>query len=208
MMRALLLLATIPTVIYAKDELVTPSCAAPASVEPRAPRKFGGDRIVFAPGTDRPIGMATLHEQYGLTVSYPANNWNLSDGVLVGVLTPAQIAELRCDPIVARIVLGPRTPESLPQEPPPPAVRLGIVYDYNPTGQSKPLSRGAHVARVERGSVAERAGLLPGDNIVRFDDHDIEGQDLLKLLSTKNPGDAVVLVILRNGTEKSLVAQF
>jgi hypothetical protein len=94
------------------------------------------------------------------------------------------------------------------QEPPAPAVRLGIVYDTNPTGQSKPLPGGALVARVESGSVAERAGLLPGDRIVRFDDHDIRGPDLQTIMATKKPGDTATMVVIRNGVERPLVAQF
>ena len=101
-----------------------------------------------------------------------------------------------------------RTSESPAQEPPPRAARLGIVYDYNPIGQSKPLSSGAHVARVESGSVAERAGLLPGDDIVKFGDHDIHGADLQSILATKKPGDTVTMVVVRNGVETPLVAQF
>jgi hypothetical protein len=101
-----------------------------------------------------------------------------------------------------------RMPESPAQEPPPPAVRLGIVYDTNPTGQSKPLPGGALVARVESGSVAERAGLLPGDRIVRFDDHDIRGPDLQTIMATKKPGDTATMVVIRNGVERPLVAQF
>lgn len=210
MVRALLLLATALTVIYANDEVVQPSCASPASVEARAPRSHGGDRIVFRRGTDLHVGIATLEHTYSLSVHFPAKNWDASsDGVFVPPLTQAQIAQLRCDPVVERIVLGARRPESLAQEPPPPAVRLGIVYDYDPIGQSKPvIGGGALVARVESGSVAERAGLLPGDKIVRFGDRDIRGADLQTIMATKKPGDTVTMKVIRNGVEMRLVAQF
>jgi PDZ domain len=202
-------LATVPTVIYANDEVVQPSCASPGSLEPPAPRSHGGDRIVFRRGTDLHVGIATLEQTYSLSVHFPAKNWDVSsDGVFVPPLTQAQIAQLRCDPVVERIVLAPRTPESLAQEPPPPGVRLGIVYDYDPLGQSKPLIGGALVARVESGSVAERAGLLPGDKVVRFGDHDIRGADLQTIMATKKPGDTVTMEVIRNGVEMQLVAQF
>jgi serine protease Do len=85
---------------------------------------------------------------------------------------------------------------------------LGIVYVYDPTGQSKPLLGGVLVARVESGSVAERAGLLPGDKIVRFGDHDIHGADLQTIVATKKTGDSATMVVIRNGVERQLVAQF
>jgi membrane-associated protease RseP (regulator of RpoE activity) len=209
MMRALLLLAAIPTVINANDEVVQVSCASPASVEPRAPRPLGGDRIVFTKGTDWRIGVATLDQNYSLSSGFPAKDWNVStDGVLVGPLTAAQIAELRCDAVVERIILGPRTPESPGHEPTRPAVRLGIEIMFDPTGRSGLTSDRALVIQVNSGSVAERAGLLPGDKIVRFDDHDIGGADVPNIMATKKPGDTVGMVVIRNGVETPLVAQF
>jgi PDZ domain-containing protein len=209
MMRALLLLAAIPTVINANEDVAAPSCVSPATVEPRAPRAYGGDRIVFTAGTDWQTGGQTLVQQYGLSsFGWPAENWNVStDGVLVSPLTAQQIAQLRCDPVVERIVLGPRTPESMAQERPRPPVRLGITFASDPEGQ--PVKIGVVVVRVENGSVAERAGLRSNDRIVRFDEHDIvHGSDLLNVMAIKKPGNTVSMVVLRDGVETPLVAQF
>lgn len=209
MVRALLLLAAaVPTVIYADTEATAPSCAQPASVEPRAPRRFGGDRIVFTQGTTWRTGVATLSEVYGLNVGFPAENWNLSDGVFVQPLTLTQIAQLRCDPVVERIVLGPRSPESLAQDGPPSKVRLGILF-ISSDQPGQPVSRGVFVTHVGHGSVAEKAGLLAKDRIIKFDGHAIDSAaDLLNVMATKNPGDTVGMVVIRDGSEQPLVAQF
>jgi membrane-associated protease RseP (regulator of RpoE activity) len=211
MVRALLLLAasTVPIVTYAADaDVVAPPCVHPAAIEPPAPGARGGDRIVFTRDTKPLTGMTTLHEIYGLDAYYPAQNWNLSDGVFVAPhLTEKQIAQLRCDSVVERIVLAPRTPESMVEERPRPLVRLGITFAYDPIGQ--PIKIGVVVTRVDSGSVAERTGLLPGDRIVKFDEHDIvHGADLLNIMASKRPGDTVGMAVIRNGVETPLVAQF
>jgi membrane-associated protease RseP (regulator of RpoE activity) len=211
MVRALLLLAAsaVPIVTYAADaDMVAPQCVHPAAVEPRAPGARGGDRIVFTRDTKPLTGMTTLSEIYALNAYYPAENWNLSDGVFVASqLTEKQIAQLRCDPVVERIVLAPRTPGSMVEERPRPLVRLGITFISDPIGQ--PIKIGVVVTGVDSGSVAERAGLLSKDRIVKFDEHDIVyGNDLLNIMATKRPGDTVGMAVIRNGVETPLVAQF
>lgn len=210
MLRALVLLV-VPTVLRAADtDPVSPSCVHPATVEPRAPRKIGGDRIIFSRGTDWRSDAEILFQQYGLTASFAAEGWNVSvDGMFVAPLTAAQIAQLRCDPVVDRIVLGPLTPESFAQRnsSPRPTIRLGIAFAWAPAGES--ISNGLLVGSVEAGSVAERAGLRPGDRIIRFDEHEtVFGGDLQRLVAAKKPGDTAAIVITRNGVQIPLVAQF
>ncbi len=78
---------------------------------------------------------------------------------------------------------------------------------YDQEGQ--PVKTGVVVVRVENGSVAETAGLRSKDRIVRFDEHDIvHGSDLLNVMAIKKPGNTVSMVVLRNGVETPLVAQF
>lgn len=61
------------------------------------------------------------------------------------------------------------------------------------------------VDRVEDDSAAARAGLRDGDNILRFDGHEIRSfQELIELLSDKSPGDKVPVVYARNGEEKTV----
>lgn len=65
--------------------------------------------------------------------------------------------------------------------------------------------RGALVSAVEKGSPAERAGLEPGDVIVRLGDREIKGSnDLPALVADIKPGTAVKLGIIRKGEAKDM----
>lgn len=68
-----------------------------------------------------------------------------------------------------------------------------------------PIDRGVLVVGIAPGSPAERAGLMPGDIIVRFDGQEIARvSDLEQALRRHQPGDRVEVVINREGTERSL----
>jgi len=76
---------------------------------------------------------------------------------------------------------------------------------------------GAIVANVLRGSPADKAGLTPlgrdphgkiqlGDIIVAVDDKPItDGDDLLKILDEKQPGDKLRMTVINNGTERTII---
>jgi len=67
--------------------------------------------------------------------------------------------------------------------------------------------RGAIVADVTPDSPAKRAGLEPGDVIVKVDGQEVkEAGDLSKHVATKAPGSTVSLEVLRDGTAKTLRA--
>lgn len=78
---------------------------------------------------------------------------------------------------------------------------------------------GAIIANVVPGSPAEKAGLRPihrgrngaieiGDIITAIDGHSVEdGNDLLRVLDEKSPGDVVALVIDRNGERQEVSIQ-
>lgn len=67
------------------------------------------------------------------------------------------------------------------------------------------LSGGAFVTHVARGGPADRAGLEPGDIIVRFGEHDIErSNDLPWLASTAGVGSEVSIDVIRDGSAANM----
>jgi S1-C subfamily serine protease len=132
-------------------------------------------------------------------------------GAIVPSLTPAQIAHLRCEPAV-ELVARDRWPPwpKRPDERPYMKVHLGIAI--RPVGEEEAGGRlpgGLAVTSVGPESVASKAGLLAKDCILQFDGHDINSmQDLWNLMVAKNPGDAVLMAVLRDGHEMSVVVQF
>lgn len=66
-------------------------------------------------------------------------------------------------------------------------------------------AQGAAVSRVEPGSPAEKAGLLGGDIIVKFDGKTIEKSvDLPRAVGDTRPGTKSVITVLRKGTTKDI----
>lgn len=67
--------------------------------------------------------------------------------------------------------------------------------------------QGALVSSVEKGSPAQRAGIQPGDVIVRIGDHDINrSADLSAQVAVMKPGTLTKLEVIRNGAPKTLTA--
>ena len=63
------------------------------------------------------------------------------------------------------------------------------------------------MASVERGSPGEKAGLEPGDVILKLDGKEISrSSDLPPMVSSLKPGAKVTLEVWRNGTSKELTA--
>jgi serine protease Do len=66
---------------------------------------------------------------------------------------------------------------------------------------------GAFVQSVEPGKPADRAGVKPGDTIVRVDDVPVKDtRDLIGYVSGKSPGSKVRLAVIRDGREMNLTA--
>jgi thiol-disulfide isomerase/thioredoxin len=89
------------------------------------------------------------------------------------------------------------------------ALAAGIPNDEGPgwlgVELGKPsLAEGGVVVRdVLRGSPAERAGLLPGDRILRIDSSSVSlPQDVVRAVSLRRAGDRVGVALLRNGSER------
>ena len=89
--------------------------------------------------------------------------------------------------------------------------RLGVtIQEVNQSladafGLKRPM--GALVSAVEAGSPAERAGLEPGDVIVRAGDVEVDrSSDLPARITEMKPGTAVKLEVIRKGAAKTLTA--
>ncbi len=66
---------------------------------------------------------------------------------------------------------------------------------------------GAFVESVEAGKPAEKAGVRPGDTIVRVDNVPVKDtRDLIGYVSGKAPGSKVQLTVVRDGKEQTLTA--
>jgi serine protease Do len=67
--------------------------------------------------------------------------------------------------------------------------------------------QGALVSSVERDSPAARAGLEPGDVIIRLNEHEVDrSADLPALVADMQPGARAKLEVIRKGTPKTLTA--
>jgi serine protease Do len=70
-----------------------------------------------------------------------------------------------------------------------------------------PNNKGALVAQVSKGSAAEKAGLKPGDVIVRFDGKEVtDTTQLRNLVAATLPGTDVKISVIRNGKEETFAA--
>jgi thiol-disulfide isomerase/thioredoxin len=75
---------------------------------------------------------------------------------------------------------------------------LGVELAKPPPGEG-----GVMVRDVLRGSPAERAGLLPGDRILRVDTTPVDRpQDVVRSVSSRQAGDRIGLSLLRGGAER------
>jgi len=77
---------------------------------------------------------------------------------------------------------------------------LGVSLDDRTDG-----GQGALITDVDDGSPAEGAGIEVGDVVVGIDDAAIEGSaGLIAAIRDHSPGDAVAVVVVRDGEEQTL----
>ncbi|HZQ60236.1 MAG TPA: trypsin-like peptidase domain-containing protein [Casimicrobiaceae bacterium] len=80
---------------------------------------------------------------------------------------------------------------------------LGVSTEQGPSGEG-----GATVVAVQRGGPADRAGIQPGDVIVRLGDHAIEqASDLATTILELDPGTRVPVEIVRDGRRATVDVQ-
>jgi hypothetical protein len=103
----------------------------------------------------------------------------------------------------ATLVRGDETLEVRIEFPAPPGPVFGVTWDDTGGGP------GAAVREVAAGSVAEKAGVRPGDRIVAFGDREVgAAADLPRALRTASPGAKVKVRVLREGKPVDLEAEF
>lgn len=86
---------------------------------------------------------------------------------------------------------------------------LGVLIQDVDQGLAKsfglPQPMGALVAQVQKGSPADKAGLKPGDVIIKFNGHDINrSEDLPKIVGSMAAGSQATMTIVRDGKHKTL----
>lgn len=88
-----------------------------------------------------------------------------------------------------------------------PILRIGIkgrVIDEN-LSRNLNMPQGIYVVEVEEFSNAERAGIRPGDVIVKFDGKDVKTFDDVNEIKSKHQvGDTIKVVVSREGKERTL----
>ena len=87
--------------------------------------------------------------------------------------------------------------------------RLGITVQEVTQGLAESFGlgkpEGALISAVEKGGPADRAGLLPGDVIVRFADQDIRQSNELPVdVADTKPGSHVTVEVIRKGAHKNV----
>jgi len=108
------------------------------------------------------------------------------------------------DTVAAKVVRGEETLDLQVVFPGPPGPLFGVTFEMEEDGK-----KGALVLEVAPGSVAEAAGVRPGDRILSFGGKEVPGGAALSgLLRTAKPGDTVKVAVLRDGKEQSLEAKY
>jgi len=68
-------------------------------------------------------------------------------------------------------------------------------------------TQGVLIMQVERGSPADRAGIMPGDVIQQIDGRPVRDSDqMIEIMRLKQPGDTIQLRIWREGQQMALSA--
>ena len=147
--------------------------------------------------------MTTEPDKKSVTLSYGTLALILLGTLLLGLLSGA--------------IFGSQFRRAAPGRPPltsgqvPSANRAWIGISYIPltmaVAQSKnlPVNSGALIVAVTPNSPAERAGLHESDIVTMVDQVAIgETTSMMDLIMSKNPGDHIVISILRDNNEQSL----
>jgi hypothetical protein len=107
--------------------------------------------------------------------------------------------------VALRLADDPARPQFVRVNEPPAGIAAGGTGGYGPYFGSVPdfgeTEKGVKFADVREGSPAAQAGLKPGDVMVEFDGKPIQNlYDFTYALRSKQPGDLVLVKVLREGT--------
>jgi uncharacterized iron-regulated protein len=144
--------------------------------------------------------MGSGHIKYGYGVPHQLKNLGVDD---VGMLLPWN-SGTACEQLtsgIADAVFGLALPSEISSEQPQ-RQRLGIRFEMAETG-------GARVLQVEKGSIAEKAGLRDSDLIIEAAGMPIrELGDIVEIVKRQPPGTWLPLKVKRNGETSEAVARF
>jgi len=121
------------------------------------------------------------------------NTMIIGRGTGVGFAVPSRIARLVAEQVVTRgeVARG--------------WVGLGLQDIDGPLAEALRLSpnAGAMVSRVEPGTPAARAGMIPGDVITHLDGRPTpQGHDVVREITARQPGERLELTVLREGSAR------
>lgn len=83
---------------------------------------------------------------------------------------------------------------------------LGVSYQMitEQAALANEVPQGAYILTIVENSIADQAGILPGDIITSFGDTDLKGDmQLAEVINNKKIGDTVIIEFWRDGEEKS-----
>lgn len=132
-----------------------------------------------------------LHDEYHRPTDV---SWRINH---VGAV---RVANLCYEVAMALALRSERFVRTTPTRPAAGGVRvfLGITGEDDPDG-------GVRIVSVGEGTPAERAGLMAGDLIVRWEDQEVLDQTRWRpMLRARSPGDTVAIVVQRDGQEITL----
>ncbi len=146
-----------------------------------------------------------FHEDYHRPTD-TADKINYAGEVRIVNLTAQATVDLAYLPD-KELAYTPPPPSTQPATPaatrPGAGVSLGVIPDYS----SETGAGGVKITGATPGSAADKAGLHPGDILVRFGGHKIENlYDLTAVLDAGTPGVPVKLQVIRNGQPLELEA--
>lgn len=79
---------------------------------------------------------------------------------------------------------------------------LGVILEVDDDQEN-----GALVDQVVEGTAAHKAGIKPGDRIIRIDEDELaDGRALMAYIAAMNPGEEITVVVMRKGKEVKLQA--
>lgn len=88
-------------------------------------------------------------------------------------------------------------------------VRMMTVDEKVASGMKLSSASGVYISEVSNGSAAEKAGIKPGDILIKVDGEDIKDASALQVvINSYHPGDKADVTVMRDGRELTLPVEF